>query len=314
MMKTRNRLMNAVEGDIPQTGGGVGGTENGTVAAELEDSTLFAELAEHDEYAEPELEGAAALEASSAPAPESQPQGTPPTPPAAATPEQPAPVTQPTAVAPSTPEQPTPASAAAPEPAPATSPDEPVTLEKHRAEFLPKLQELYKLSPEEAEELRVEPEKALPKLAATLHYEVLTSAYNSVLSVLPNLVGQYLEQQKAITAHEERFYNRWGALKDPKYLGTVVSSVKAYRAANPKASQEEVIERAGLMAMLTLGLNPQGETPPPTPSQPAPAAPRPAIPAGAGFGSAPFQTGGQNTTGPVDDIQALIEAEMAGQI
>jgi hypothetical protein len=311
-MWKRNRYQHAEPGaEAP----GASGTDNGAASADALDSDndLFADLATHDDYAEPEpiIEGAppaiAAAEQTPAAASSQVPPTPPSSPPAAASA---APAAQ-TPGAPSTTEQPTPASAAAPEPQPATGTPEPVDFEKHRATFLPKLEELYKFSDQEAEEIRVEPEKALPKLAARLHYEVLTAAFNSVMSVMPEVVGSTLERQKAVTEHEEKFYSRWKELKDPRYSETVLNSVRAYKAVNPRAPLEEVIERAGLMAMLTLGINPQQPAAPVAPVEPP--AVRPGRPAGAGFGSAPFQTNSSGSA-EVDDIQALIAAEMAGQI
>jgi hypothetical protein len=310
-MWMRNRYQHAEPGaEAP----GASGTDTGAASADALDSDndLFADLATHDDYADPEpiIEGAPPATAAAEPTPAAASSQVPPTPPssppAAASA---APATQ-TPGAPSSTEQPTPASAAAPESQPATPPGEPVDFEKHRASFLPKLEELYKFSDQEAEEIRVEPEKALPKLAARLHYEVLTAAFNSVTSVLPELIGSTLERQKAVSENEDKFYSRWKELKDPKYAETVLNSVRAYKAVNPRAPTEEVIERAGLMAMLTLGLNPQAVA---APAAPEPPAPRPGRPAGAGFGSTPFQTQSPSS-GEVDDIQALISAEMAGQI
>jgi hypothetical protein len=178
-------------------------TKTGTPETEVleESAEFFAELATHDEYAEPTTEPEPVrTEGVASGATDAQPQ--PVAPPTAAVPDlpAPAPVQQSSATppvnpeaAPSTPEQPTPASAAAPEPQPAPTPVEPVDFEKHRAEVLPKLETLYGLSETEAEELRIEPEKALPKLAARLHYEVTAAAFNAVMSSLPQFVERTMQ-------------------------------------------------------------------------------------------------------------------------
>lgn len=316
-MKLNWRLMEAVKpDDMPPASGGetVGATDA------LEDEALFADLATHDEYAEPEpvveptpttSEGAPATNTDATPAVEATPPAAVIPPPTAGEPAAATPPVQ-AAKAPSTTEQPTPASAAATENLPATAREpEPVDFEKHRAAVLPKLEELYKLTDEEAEAARVSPETALPKLAARLHFEATTAAFNSVMGVLPNLVDTVLTQRKAIQESEDRFYSRWGDLKKPEYEATVLNSVRAYKAANPKAPLDEVIERAGLMAMLTLGLSPSQQQPPAAPTPPSPPM-RPASPAGAGFSSQPFQPA--SSSEPQDDIQALIAAELAGQI
>lgn len=312
----KNRVHEAVKPDDMPAGGSVG--EIGAdPALDVQDDALFADIATHDDYAEPVAEEPSTEGAPSAntdgesgtptPAAAADPQPTPP-PTVAVTPTPPA---VQAGGAPSPTEQPTPASAAAPDSAPATEQQpEPVDFEKHRETVLPKLEELYKLTDEEAEAVRVAPETALPKLAARLHFEATTAAFNSVVAVLPNIIENVTKQQKLIQEQEEKFYSRWGALKDPKYEQTVLNSVRAYRTANPRASAQETIEHAGLMAMLALGLNPnpapqQQAQPTPTPAM------RPAVPAGAGVPSSPF-AGSSN--GPMDDIQALIAAEMAGQL
>jgi hypothetical protein len=192
------------------------------------------------------------------------------------------------------------------------APSEPLNFEKHRAETLPRLEELYKLTDEEVEEARLEPDKALPKLAARLHYEVTTAVFNSVLGSLPQFVHQTLEVRKAETAAEDSFFSRWPDLKDEKHKPVVVNSIKAYRQANPRATMAEVIDRAGLMAMLSLGINPQPQQPQQQQPQAVPQ-PMPVPPLGAGAGGAPFAP--RRMTSSEDDVIAgLIDAEQRGEL
>jgi hypothetical protein len=285
---------------------------------------LFSEIATYDEFAEydePTIEEPApvvtegAVTETTVAAPAVSPVASAPESlvPPAQVPPQTAAVTPPTApaVAVPSPEQHVPASAAAPDTQPATGYPEPVDFEKHRATILPKLEELYKLTDDEAEEVRADPSIALPKLAARLHFETTQAALNSVLGVLPGIIEQINHTQKAYAENEDRFYGRWADLKKPEYQETVMSSVRAYKAANPRATQQEVIERAGLMAMLTLGLNPQQQAviqqqtivPPATRQVPP-------VPAGVGASSRPFAAPRGNQE--MDDIASLVEAEIQG--
>lgn len=280
------------------------------------DNSLFAELATHDEFEPPTTEtpettseGAASGTTDATPPPAE------PTPAAAPIPPAPVQEAQPSATPPVTAEVvPSPtepvqqASAPAPEPQQAP-PSEPVDFEKHRAETIPKLEKLYELTEEEADDFRVSPDKVLPKLAARLHYEITTAVFNSVLGSIPQQVAQTLAVQKAHTEAENAFYSKWPDLKDPKYQGTVINSIQAYKQANPRASLSEVMDRAGLMAMLSLGLTPrqmqqQMAAPPPMA--------KPVAPAGAGASSAPIPQRAMTEEQSV--FAELVEAEQRGEL
>lgn len=231
------------------------------------------------------------------------------------------PPVQPQATPPVAPPQPaapvpTPAQAPTPPVAPsATPPVQPTAVEPpqapavpnfaaHRAEFLPKLERLYELTEEEANELRATPHLAMPKLAAKLHYETQLSTYNAITSILPGMMQIFADQQKAQAEAAETFYQRWPQLKGGQFEQTVVESLKAFRAANPKADRATAIERAGLLAMMTLGINPQATPPPPVTPPPAP--PTPPRPAGAGS-VGHVQPQGAPGSNPQGDIASLVD-------
>lgn len=228
--------------------------------------------------------------AAAVPAPASSSAPAPVAPPPAASPQAApaAPVPPPQAVAPETPPA-DPASASA-------QPD----FEQHRQTFLPQLKELYKLTDEEAAAFQANPAEELPNLAAKLHYEVQVATFNAVMQSLPQLLDQFSSQREAVQRNENQFYDKWPKLKEkPEYKETVISAIKAYRTANPKMPMEAVIQQAGLMAMLTLGL--PLDLPGTQPQPPAPPAPQltpglPARPAGIGGSGAPLPRaqGGQS--------------------
>ena len=135
-------------------------------------------------------EGAAAV--TSPPAQEPSPSQATSTPSATSVPSAPA---SPAAAAPFT----EPAKAASP-PAPVEAPAvqaEPMDFEKQRKDFLLKTEPLYKLSDEEAEEVRVSPYEALPKLASRLHFEVQLSTFGAVMQALPQLITRAFQEREA---------------------------------------------------------------------------------------------------------------------
>jgi len=201
------------------------------------------------------------------------------------------------------PEQPAPAATAQEPPAP---PAEPVDWEKHRKEFLPKLTDLYKLTDQEAESLRTEPEKVYPAMAARLHYEVQAATYNSLLQVLPQIVSGLLESRQAADQADTAFYSSWPKLSktEKSHTEAIRNSIRAYRNANPKADMGTVIKNAGLMAMMSLGLPldlPGAPVPLTTPLVPS-APPRPAGAGGTGHVPRPAGPGGGGSDNVFTDL------------
>ena len=222
------------------------------------------------------------------------------TPPAAAL-NQPAAATQPAAVTPSavtpptaapTPAQPTPAqspgqstnqpSQAAPQAATQPTQNQPQTLTpeavaqrfaQHREQFMPQLQQLYAIPEAEVEELRTAPETALPKLAAKLHYEVQLATFNALHQALPDLIAPILKHQEQVTRFTQEFKSMWPQLHEkPEYEAAAEQAIRVTRQMNPNMPIKDVLQRAGTLAMLTLGI--------PLPAPGAPAAPtaQPAAP------------------------------------
>jgi hypothetical protein len=275
---------------------------------ELDYGQLTAEIEAHDageDYAPP-----------SAPEPTAEPVKS--TEEAAAVPVSPAAGESPQAPtsAPTSPRETPPAVVSSPEPAKAASPPapaeapapaaEPIDFEKQRKDFLTKTEPLYKLSDEEAEEIRVSPHEALPKLASRLHFEVQLSTFGAVMQALPQLITRAFQEREAQQQSESVFYNRWPDLKKPEYSDTVLNSLRAYRAANPKASFDDIVEKSGLFAMISLGLNPV-----PAPQAPVVPTVSQTPPRPAGAGASPITPLSHGTPPGVDPMIAeMIEFEI----
>lgn len=255
-------LMNETRLQGPEDGGeGTGDGSNATPDNSSSSSSEgfdFAELASHDD-------GAPAPAISSKEAPPASAPGTAPVITTAPTPVPAVPVV--TAPAPGVPPAVASPSVAAAQPPAAPVPPTPaavpatpeVTFEQHRATFIPKLEELYKLSDEEAELARTSPEVALPKLAARLHYEVQMAAFEAITGVLPDMIAQAQEQRQVQTAANDKFYSKWPALKDrvaaePAVEERIRQAIQATRKVNPNADMDMVINQAGILAMMSLGI------------------------------------------------------------
>lgn len=148
-------------------------------------------------------------------------------------------------------------------------------------DFQKQLQEHYKLSDEDVKALQQDPERALPellpKMAATLHMNVMKQYAQAMEQSLPQYVQGVQQQMQAQEKAANDFYSKWPELKG-KDEAEVARIVQTYRQVNPQKSVEEVIEGAGRMAMLQFGLplegtgqakqTPPKQTPPPPPAQP----------------------------------------------
>jgi hypothetical protein len=156
--------------------------------------------------------------------------------------------------------------------------------QRYEATIIPQLEKSYALTPAQVDELNENPGQLIPKLAARIHYSAQVAAYTGIMSQLPRIIEAVLGRRSEIEKVEAKFNDRWPLLKDPKYAKTVDTVIQAWRASNPNATPDDVIEKAGLMAMLSLGLNP---APPASPQSPVPPPVAPARPAGTGGSGAP---------------------------
>lgn len=228
------------------------------------------------------------------------PQATSPTPPAPTpaapkppvSPPAPAPVAvPPAAVATPVPIPPTPA-ANPPAVAPAVQPTAPVvppapvkTPEQEQAEwaerrkgFITQLVNQYKVPEDKVALLEAEPATYLPELAAQLHANILEAAVNGIMAEMPRMWAGYQAAEQRYAANERAFYTKWPELQKPEYGQVVASFAQTFRQLNPKATEQQVIDQVGIMAMTHLGLSGQPAAvpvgvPPVVPSSPVPIVP-----------------------------------------
>lgn len=117
-----------------------------------------------------------------------------------------------------------------------------------RSEYIDQFAERFKLSEEDAEAFRTEPETVLPKMMAKVHTETVEMMTNIMRANLPQLVRQQLDYAQKSTSVEQQFYSKFADLDTPKGRKMVEQVAKTYRAANPKAKLEEAIEDIGYLA------------------------------------------------------------------
>jgi acyl-CoA-binding protein len=222
-------------------------------------------------------------------------QGSTPAAPAASAPESPA---APVAPAPAAAEAPPPA-AAAPSPAAPAQPvnpsQPPVDYAELERQVHEALQKKLSLSPEEAakvDELGAKPSEYLPAILARVYTSVYQDAVRSVMGQIPSQFDMVMAQRESARQNEDVFFNRWPQLKGKDQ--EVIESIKIVRAANPQIDKQALIEKAGALTLLNLGLSPQPAASPGQVGQPAAAPlppPRPAMPGsgvpGGGMGRTP---------------------------
>lgn len=156
---------------------------------------------------------------------------------------------------------------------------------QQRTESITQASELFKLSDEDTELLRNEPEKVMPKLAAELFYDTHEAVVRSVMQLLPGLMQRYQSAQQVQQSNMNAFYEKWPALNDPKYTNDFNRISSMYGQLNPQASLEQFITEVGAQMMIANKIpfdlqtgqviQPAAQEPAPTPAH------RPAMPAAA---------------------------------
>lgn len=184
---------------------------------------------------------------------------------------------------PTTPEEPV---AQAPEPQPQAEPEpqpDPAALQAAYKEFFDKgvenlSEQVYKLDEETAELLDTEPSKVIPKLAATLHMQVVASALGQMAQMMPAIMATTQERMSSAKATEDRFFGEYPELKG--HNKEVMQIASAFRQLNPKATYDQIAPQIAAAAKVQLKLFD-------TPAPAKPPAPKPVIPTAAATASRP---------------------------
>ena len=147
----------------------------------------------------------------------------------------------------------TPPASAVEEPAPLTF--EQAQAMRANAEGL--LAEHYKMSEDQVTQFELNPEQAIPKLAARIYMDAVTGALQQVQQALPSLLDSHTKVQQASDQNETSFYNSWPQLNAQEATPTVMRIGQVYRQLNPQATAAEFIRDVGAQAMVALRIAPQ---------------------------------------------------------
>jgi hypothetical protein len=171
---------------------------------------------------------------------------------------------------------------------PAEEPEPTKSYDALRAEALVTLEKDFAISEDDAQTLVTEPEKVLPRLAASIYMAAYENATKSIMAAMPKLISQTITHQSAAATATNDFYGKWDKLdrNNSKHADTVNRIGLVYRQVNPNASQEQFTAEVGAQALLALGIPfteiidaPPIETPRAfVPAAPAGAAPTPPPP------------------------------------
>lgn len=227
-------------------------TTSSDANAEVDWSELFGD---EESYTEPASEAKGAEEPAEPPASkEGEPQTPhePQTPPAE--PETPSEPEQPLAE-PQKPESKEEPSAQPPqEPQQPKEPAEPEPdREKQRQEAMDYLaKNYYALGEDVDKRLEEEPRSVLSELAGRLHVEIYDSMMHTMQQMLPQFIQAQVKQMQNVDSFQSKFYSSWENLKG--HEDTVEKVLQYARQINPNATEDQLIEDAGMMATVALKL------------------------------------------------------------
>lgn len=132
-----------------------------------------------------------------------------------------------------------------------------VSPEEQLAQYENALVQGYALSEEDAVALLTQPETVFPKLAKNLHMNVMREVQNQMQHMM-QAVPQMMKFEAERVAREESaktdFFGVWPGLKD--HYQAVVGNAHMVRRANPNATREQIVEMAGTLTAMGLGLDP----------------------------------------------------------
>lgn len=126
-------------------------------------------------------------------------------------------------------------------------------------------QNLFKLSPEDAEALDTNAVEVIPRLMGQVYVQAMQAAANLMRNFVPGMIDSRVEavsgaKSRASEAMNE-FYAAHPHLNAKDHQSLVDTYAKAYRAAHPKASRAEAIKAVGTMVSAVAGIAPQVAAP-----------------------------------------------------
>lgn len=155
------------------------------------------------------------------------------------------------------------------------------------------LQNSYRLTDKDAEDLQVSPEKVMPRILAGVHMSIQQQVMQQVQQVMQQAVPYFIQKERKDREVVDTFYKRWPDLT--KHQNEVNNFSGVWRQMNPKASLEEAVESIGKHVMIALGYPVTGT---------ATAEPAPVVPA---YTPAPPTVNQPATKRQLNQFEALAE-------
>lgn len=159
--------------------------------------------------------------------------------------------------------------------------------------------QVYTLDEETREVLDSEPSKVLPQLMANMHMQILSGGVAQMTNLMPTLMQQYAQAEKANTAAEQEFFTEYPELKGREQ--EVVQVAQMYRRTYPQAPADKAAKDIAALSMLQLKIAPRQYQEPAVAQAPA----RPPVPQSARSSAPPRVNPSLNAQQRI--IQTLIE-------
>ena len=116
------------------------------------------------------------------------------------------------------------------------------------------LTQFYTLNEDERAQLESDPAEALPVLAAKMHYQVVNAVTQGIMQTLPQVIGNYSQQQKQNDTYQQQFFDKWSQLSPEKHMQDVMRIGQVYRSQNPQATFDQFINDVGSQIVVMHGL------------------------------------------------------------
>lgn len=180
---------------------------------------------------------------------------------------------------------------------------------KNREKVIEVLQKAYEdtFTDDDMVEFASEPKKALSKMGARLHVDLVQNMLGTIANQLPQMVIGMMEAQKQHATAEGVFWDKWPQLDREKDKPAVMQIFQVFRQMNPTATAEQAIQMVGAQAMVALNR-----------LQAAPVA-QAAVPAArqapfqpAGNGAAPPPGGAPQNLSPWERMSMVMDADDKG--
>lgn len=140
---------------------------------------------------------------------------------------------------------------------PAQQPAQAIDPAEWSRQYHTQLQTEYAINEEDALALSTTPETVMPKLAANMHMRIMQDVMQQMQQIvagIPQILQQHTQRTQAEESAKQEFYGEWPGLAS--HHDKVLQNAIMVRQANPQATRQQVVEMAGLMTAMSLGVDP----------------------------------------------------------